>query len=63
VIGAQAEVYTKEIEEAVDGETRSGQQGESKGELSDDERLPQAMATRSYTGAIAFFERFAGIDS
>ena len=63
MVGADAEVDAKEIEEAVDGEAGAGQQGEGEGELADDEGLAQAMAACSYAGAVAFFQRFAGIDA
>ncbi len=63
MVGAEAEVHTKEIEEAVYGEAGAGQQCEGEGELADDEGLAQAMAACSYAGAIAFFERFARIDA
>ena len=63
MIGAEAEVDTKEIQEAVDGEAGAGQQSEGKGELADDKSLSQAMAACAYAGAIAFLERFAGIDA
>ena len=63
MVGADAEVDAQEIEEAVDGQAGAGQQGEGEGELADDKSLAQAVAACSYAGAVAFFERFAGIDA
>ena len=63
VVGADAEVDTQQVQEAVDGEAGARQQGECQGELADDEGLAQAMAACSDAGAVAFFESFAGIDA
>jgi hypothetical protein len=63
VVGADAEVYAKEIEKAVDGQSGTGKQCECEGELADDKGLAQAMAACSDAGAIALFKGLAGIDA
>jgi hypothetical protein len=50
----------EKIEEAVYGETGTGQQCKRKGELADDKGLAKAMAARSDAGPIAFLERSPG---
>jgi hypothetical protein len=63
VVGADAEIYAKEIEEAVDGKAGTGEQCEGEGELPDDKGPPQAMAACSDASAIPFLERFSWIDA
>ncbi len=62
VVGADAEIDAEEIPEAVNGETRTGEERQCQGKLANYENPPQAVTAGSSARTAALLQSLCGID-